>query len=420
MIRWGTDLSRVPGVYQDSLTYLKLSSHAPYGPYSPTRPSGYPLMLRVIRVAAAGLDPVTAVQHAAGLAVGALVYALLVRAGTRRWVATAATAVVVLDAYAVALEQDVLAETLFTLALTASVYLVLRWRVTLGTVVASGLLLALAATMRTVGLFAIPVWVVYLVWTRPGRQLVTVGIAAVAVPILLYCSLHSAAGDGFSLVDSDGWYLYAKVGPIVDCSGVTVPHRTRALCVPPPSKDTNFYLYDSASPARRLFGAGANEDVEEEMTPTTNALLRRFCLAVILRHPIPYVRAVATDFVHYLGPAKGQPELSLYGQPGSLILRYERWFHTWWWIVAPAFVAGMAAALFSTGRREVCLLLAMASALLLGAAALSGFNIRYVVPASPFIVAAGAIAVEMALGRRTATSGGGVAAHAPAPGPASD
>ena len=55
---------------------------------------------------------------------GVLVYALILRLRLPRWLATAGAAVVVLDAYAIALEQQILAEAFFTLALVASFYLV--------------------------------------------------------------------------------------------------------------------------------------------------------------------------------------------------------------------------------------------------------------------------------------------------------
>ena len=70
------------------------------------------------------LAAITVAQHLAGLVTGVLVYALILRLRLPRWLATAGAALVVLDAYAIALEQQVLAEAFFTLALVASFYLV--------------------------------------------------------------------------------------------------------------------------------------------------------------------------------------------------------------------------------------------------------------------------------------------------------
>ena len=400
VLRLLVDRHAVPGVYQDSLVYLRASPHAPWAPYSPTRPSGYPLLLRVLgALPGAQLDTTTLAQHLAGLVVGALVYFLVVSAGGRRWLALAATAVVVVDAYTVALEQSILSETFFTLALAASAYLTLRRnrdRTGPWALVGGGLLLGLACTIRSVGLFAVPVWALWLLLSRPGIRTAAAGLAAVALPVLAYCALHASGGAGFALQGSDGWFLYAKVGPIVDCRGVAVAARARPLCASPgPGARTfEFYLYDGASPAYQLFHGGQAVYLEDAITPESNRILRGFGLAMVRAHPWPFMELVGREFAHYLGPSKAQSELSLYGQPGTLLQRYEKGLHVRWWMLTPALVAGLGGAVLGPRRRELGLLVGLAAALILGAAATSGFNNRYLVPTFGPLAAAGALAVD--------------------------
>ena len=133
------------------------------------------------------LGTITIAQHLAGLVTGVLVYALMLRLRLPRWLATVGAALVVLDAYAIALEQQVLAEAFFTLALVAAFFFVVGRDRTPVSLAAGGLLLALAATMRTAALFAIPVWLVYVLWSHRALRLVApavLGLVAAAARLL--------------------------------------------------------------------------------------------------------------------------------------------------------------------------------------------------------------------------------------------
>ena len=400
VLRLLIDGAAVPGVYQDSLVYLRASPHAPFAPFSPTRPSGYPLLLRILDLLPGGhLDTVTLVQHLAGVVVGGLVYFLVVRAGGRRWLGLVAAAVVLGDAYTVALEQSVLAETFFTLAVTASAYLSLRRSRAPWPQVAGGLLLGAACTIRSVGVFALPVWALWLVLARPGRRAVAYGLAAAAVPVLGYCAIHAAGGAGFSLQGSDGWFLYAKVGPIADCAGAKVEADATPLCVQPTGdpKPFEFYLYEGGSPAYQLFHGGKAVYLEDAITPENNRILRRFSLAMIEAHPRAFVELVGREFFRYLGPSTAQSELTLYGRPGTVLRAYERCLHVRWWMVTGALAAAAAWVVVGRRARELGLLVGLSVALILGAAATTGFNSRYLVPAFPLLAAAGALAADEAL-----------------------
>ncbi len=89
-----------------------------------TAPEGYQALLRLLDPIG-GLALVAAVQHAFGLAMAIAVYVLLIRRGARRWVATLATASVLLDAYQIQLEQTIMPDVLFETMITAGLVLLL-------------------------------------------------------------------------------------------------------------------------------------------------------------------------------------------------------------------------------------------------------------------------------------------------------
>src|SRR3954467_11650449 len=142
--------------------------------FAPLRPSGYPLILKVLHA----LPVITTAQHLAGLATATLVYATCNALGLRRGLATVAAAFVALDAWAIALEQYVLTEAFFALALMLAVWASLIARessreIALGF---AGLCLAAATLMRPVGLFAVPAWIVWMLWTRVGARAFIAGL----------------------------------------------------------------------------------------------------------------------------------------------------------------------------------------------------------------------------------------------------
>ena len=231
--------------FNDSWSYLDLALRADPVGFAPERPSGYPLVLDLLFVFGRSLAVVTTVQHLAGLASGVLAYALLLRLGARRWLATLAAAVILLDVYAVTLEQHLMTEAFFGLTLLAAAFLVIAGNGALA-LGASGALLGLAVTMRTAGLFAVPVWLGYLAWRRHGLRPAAVALAGLVLVVCGYAALH-ARGDPtrpanpgtFSLTEMDGWFLYAKTGAIADCDGADIPERAEVLfgpvvCAPAP------------------------------------------------------------------------------------------------------------------------------------------------------------------------------------------
>src|SRR4051794_7271736 len=139
--------------FSDSWAYVYAAWQRSTIAILPDRPSGYGLAIKVLGLGQHVLTPLITVQHLAGLATGVLVYALLIRRGVPKLAGAVAAAVVLLDANVIGLEQHVMPEALFTLALLGAVALTAERLTDRWTVPVAGLLLAVSVLLRTAGLF---------------------------------------------------------------------------------------------------------------------------------------------------------------------------------------------------------------------------------------------------------------------------
>jgi xanthosine utilization system XapX-like protein len=411
-------------LWTDSWGYVDVAYRdSPVG-FQPERPSGYPLLLHLLALPGRSLAAITTVQHLAGLATGVLVYALLLRLDVPPRLALAGAAVVLLEAGAVVLEQHVLTEALFTLTLFGAMCLAVAARGPRGLTAAgaSGALLALAITMRTAAIFAVPAWLAYLALRRVGVRPALLAVGALALPLLGYSALHAQgdrtrlAGTGqFGLNEMDGWFLYSRVAPDADCRGAGVPRAVVSLCQPAAVRrdDSDFYLWSPRSPARRLFRGG--RDKAEQIRD--NRLLRRFALAIIAHDPWPYLGEVGGDFLRFFGPpgsgtadvtvnlpGKGEteplaadvrdrwfPGYEQRAHAGSGVARfYARHLRAPRLLMAVLVLVALAGAVRSPRLRpEILLFAGSGLLLLLGGAATAEFTLRYLFPVVPLLVAAG-------------------------------
>ncbi len=430
-------------LYSDSWLYIKLAFGLDSVGFSPERPSGYPLVIRILSLVGFQLGLVTALQHLAGLVTGVVVYALLLRLRVPRWLAAASAAVVLLDSYAMTLEHHIMAESLFTLALVSSAYLLLRRPPSAWMLAASGMLLAAAVSMRTVALVAVPFWLVYAAWRH--RRLVPVAALALAValPLLGYAKAYDSRTGYFAMGQSSGWFLYGRIGQIADCRDAKIPREARGLC----NRNATdrrlgpvYHIWSTAGPARRNFGS-LGQGKDPRRWEQANQVLSRFAKAIIRDRPLEYADVVVTDFLRYFEPGvstgdtdrssaldKGasdstillpeKPRIGPYvdervyrvfipeyrpeaGAPKGLLRAYQAVFHTPRFLLAACTLAGLitlALAVLGRGRLpirygpEIFLLLGAALAMLLASAALSHFVLRYLIPTVPLILSAGALA----------------------------
>jgi hypothetical protein len=324
LLRIGAEIAYRPALfYSDSWGYLAMAHGSGIVSFAPLRPSGYPLILKVLHF----LPAITVAQHLAGLAVATLVYATCSALGVRRWLATVAGAFVALDAWAIALEQYVLAEAFFSLALMLAVWATLvgrrgNYEIALGF---GGLCLAAAALMRPVGLFAVPAWVVWMIWVRPGGRAVVAGLGCLVVPLVVYSLAHASVTGTFGLTQANGWFLYGRVGRIATCNGINVERAARKLCDRPPEaahENQSWFMFNRRSPARAAFGGiSASHDKQAR----TDRILGKFARQVILERPGDYANLVAGDFFRYLrpGPRAAHREDQTVEFPRSARIRFD-------------------------------------------------------------------------------------------------
>jgi hypothetical protein len=436
LVRLAAAVTYAPALmWTDSWQYV-YATHLP-GDFAPEKPNGYMLLLELFGTR---LGLVTAVQHLLGLAGAVLMYAILRRLGCRPLLAAAATGVVALDAYAIALEQYVLAEAAFTATLVCWAAVVVLLGPGPGPTALAGALLVAATTLRAVALFVIPVWVVYAVWRERGWLARALAIGVPVVALGLYGTWHDAATGGLGLTQMDGWMLYGRTAEIGGCNGRTVPARDKPLCPPASSRlagwndDPYAYsLYSAESPMQRAVGNLYSLPADQRRV--ANARLRAFARDVIHDRPFAFARIVARDTAKYFVPgtmsrlkgfdepitfperSRGVPAVARSVQrsyaPGytappdgraRILPFYQRWVHTPRWLLAALVVASLVALatrVWPGGARrrqlahlgEIALLTGAGLALVVGAA-LNHFEVRYVIPAVPLLVMGGTVAVS--------------------------
>jgi 4-amino-4-deoxy-L-arabinose transferase-like glycosyltransferase len=300
VLRCVTSLAYRPAIFgiADSNWYLAVSQHLePSG----LRPVGYSAFLRLLPLDGR-LALVPAVQHLVGLGCGVLVYALLLRLGVRRWLAALAAAPVLLDAYQLNIEQQILSETVFQALLLGGGALLL-WSRPLPpwNAAAAGLAFGAAALMRPVGLVVIVPAAVTILFlrSRPSRVVTLASLAAAfALPLALYAAWFESVHGRYGLSTYGGHQLYGRVAEFVECGAFAVPEHERPLCPVEPVGERpapNFYIWSPESPAR---------SVEPPSGMTRDDVVGDFSRRAIRNQPLAYARAVGSDFLHGLSPAK--------------------------------------------------------------------------------------------------------------------
>jgi hypothetical protein len=273
----------------DSITYVNTAiTHKP----SISRESGYSLFLVALRPWHS-FAVVTAVQHLMGLAIAALIYALLLRRGLPRWGATLATLPVLLDAYQIQLEHEMLPDIPFAFLVMAAVTLASWWRARecpLWAGATAAALLGLAALCWPPGLPLLLVLLGVLLVRRAGWRKITAAAAAGAVPLVLYLAWFDSAHDRVAFNTSSGVFLWSRTMSFADCQIIKPPAAERPLCPDEPAggrRTASLWIWGRHTPLLKLGG---------RFTVGTNALAGNFARRAILRQPLGYARAVLDGF----------------------------------------------------------------------------------------------------------------------------
>lgn len=420
-------------LFPDSWGYIATGLTGSFVGLPTVHPVGYPVLIRLLTAPDRSLAELVAFQHLAAIGVGIAIYAASIRAWLPRWAATAAAALVLLDGYSIALEQYVMSDTLFTLAMFAAL-LVLVWPQLgfttrarpplVGRAVVAGLLVAVATLIREVAPFTIPVALVYLLWTRAGRRPRVAFLLAAVLPLLVYSALIDHRFHVFGMTATPGWTLYGRVAGFADCTGVKLEARARGLCETSAQRASHpgtpdWYIW-GPSPAQRLFHPATQS--RAQVAPT-NQVLESFSRTMILHHPLDFASATLSDFLRYFTPGAvpyndavsatslprrasaeaSSPTTQRRDLPGlRLQVRspagFVRWYRGALHVPRPvlallALASLLAVCLRVPARREIFLLSGSALMILLGTAATGGFGLRYLMPAVPPVAVGGGIAI---------------------------
>jgi hypothetical protein len=277
----------------DSITYVSSAlTHSP----SPSRQSGYSLLL-------IALEPlhsfavVTGVQHLMGLAMGAGIYAVARKRGLPRWGATLASVPVLLDAYEIQLEHEILPDTTFAFCVVAAVVLFSWWRTgdrpLWATAGAAGLL-GLSAACWPVGLPLLIVLVAMLAITGAGWRAVTAAVLVGAVPLAMYLAWYDREHDRVAFNTASGDFLWSRTMTFANCAIIKPPPDERPLC--PDQRaghrmTASLWLWEKHTPLARLAARDGGR-----FSDTTNGRAGNFAKRAILAQPLGYAGAVLDGF----------------------------------------------------------------------------------------------------------------------------
>ena len=438
-LRVVTQLAYRPALLHfDSRFYL--ANAADLRPF-PVRPLGYAAFLRLLPIEGE-LAYVPLVQHLLGLAMGVLVYAVLVTLGAKRWLAALATVPVLLDAYQLNIEQQILSETLFEFfVLAGCVILLLRRPPGVLAAGGAGLLFALATVTRGNALLVIVPAVLALVFLRARLTSVAALVGAFAIPLVAYVAWFHSLYGVYALTGYEGRFLYGRVAPFADCTQFSVPASQRVLCPEQPigrRPTVEEFQWSRKSPVFRL---QAPPGSEERRWLYRSETAGKFATTVIAHQPVTYARTVASDFVRSFAPTREsrpgelpvarwqfQLEYPIYREETYDIIRrhgdlrpradrrlasflraYQRYAYTPGPILAACLLLGVAAAVGigrarrSALRAAAFLVTGTALVILLPPLAINQFTWRYALPQLVFLPLAGVLGLTaLTRGRRAA------------------
>ena len=224
----------VVAAYHPALLYIDTPKYL-YNEYPGSDPHAYNAVLRAV-LSFGDLGTVALLQHAAGLAMAVVLYAVLVRRQVARWLAALAVTPVLLDAYWLNIEHVIMPDLWFMALLVAALALLL-WRPRPATafVVAAGALLGLSATFKLIGEILLLPGLAYLVVAGGGgRRVLAVSAsftAAFLLPVLTYCTVSWAHDGHFRL--SAGQSVNGRMAVAADCATLHLRPELRALCPGP-------------------------------------------------------------------------------------------------------------------------------------------------------------------------------------------
>jgi hypothetical protein len=291
-------------IYTDSQYYLDN-----VGPLDPQflDPIGYPLLILRPLLPLGGVATVAGVQHVVGALLGLAVYALARRLGARNWLAALGAAPVLIDAYQVQIEENIMSDLWLQALLVATLWLLLakgvpNWR----RAALAGLAIGLALSVRMVALPLIAPAVVYVVlagreWRVPGgwkRIAARTGALAGVFLVVVggYATYFHAKSGMWGLNTASGNSIYGATAQIADCPEDDLDATLMQLCPKEPlgqRKGPDIYAHADGTP-------GWPGTVPPGQT--IYSLEHQFAVKVITHQPLDFARSVARNFLKGFDP----------------------------------------------------------------------------------------------------------------------
>ena len=288
---------------QDSFSYMKQSVQLL--PLAELRPAGYPLVLHLLQPFHS-LLLVTTLQHLMGIALGAVIYAVLRTRGLPAWGATLAAVPTLFDSRQIWLESSILPDTLFTLVLMIAVaILIVRPKPAIWQAIIVGLLVSWASVIRGNGAPVIVVILAFLLVMRVGWKVFTACLAAFVVPLAAYALIFFSEHGQLNITNSTGLFLWSRTMLFANCAVIKPPPSLVPLCpenqpghpaAPAPAWSVPALL-NERTPADYLWAAGAwyRVDAHPGVNAYNNKLAMQFAERAIVAQPLDYLKTVGKE-----------------------------------------------------------------------------------------------------------------------------
>ncbi len=144
-------------------------------------------------------------------------------------------------------------------------------------------------------------FVLYLVLRRAGWRAVVTGLAAGAIPLVMYLAWFDVNYHTVAFNDSDGIFLWSRTMAFANCSVIRPPADEAVLCPRQPvaqRPDGPTYIWAAKTPLKALPGP--------KFSASNNALAMNFALRAIAAQPGDYARTVLDGF--WLTFSWGRPD----------------------------------------------------------------------------------------------------------------
>lgn len=280
-------------------------------------PIGYDILMLKPVLAIGDFATVASLQHLLGLAMAVITYALLVHKGAWRSLAALATVPILLDAYQLQIEHNIMSDPLFQFLLVVA-FAVLAWPARPGwrTAVLSGLLLGIAVTVRQVGelLFLPAMGYLLLQGGNWRRRLMLAGTAVVAfaLPVASYVGYYHHWTGEYGLTHVRGNTLYGRVATFANCDGLSLPDYERQLCPTQPLAQRlgpEYWAHDDAAPSRKIV-------INPPAAVSPDKAMRDFSIRIVRHQPLDFAWSVLGDAARVFswqrtdGRDTGQPPIT--------------------------------------------------------------------------------------------------------------